>query len=361
MRRLAAVLVYAFALSACGGGGGGSTLPLAAPLPGSANSGNSPDVSVPQHYAIVDLGAQVYPLAINNRNTVVGAFGGGAFRYRNGTLQTLHAPGGGPALNATDVNDRDVVVGTNGYAIEWQPDGSALDLGAPPVSFVQTVAIGNDGEILGISPLSGIAGCGGALTLFAANAAPKSVGPDSISIGGINASGVAAIGEYEQSGAACMGSMSPALYPAFTAVAVPPDFNLDTFTGIVAVTDINNTGSVIGYGPTTTPQGTGPIATFLSRGGNAIEIDPPGGYDTLLGFGMNDLGWIVGTLQLQSTQVIPHAFVWNGGRVTDLNALVPANCNWVLNAAQDVNNAGDIIGTGTFDGKTHGFLLVPQH
>lgn len=359
MRRIVGALCLSLLVSACGGGSGG-TVP--APAGGGATAGGAGHaLAVPQHYSIVDLGASVNPLAINNQNVVVGSSSAaGAFRYQQGTMQQLHAPGGGSAINATDINDSGYIVGTNGTAIEWRADGTAIDLGAPPLTFVQTVAIGNNGEILGISPISGIAGCGGALTVFAAGAPPKVVGPTVTSIGGINAAGVAAIGIYNQSGAACMGSLTPAFYPSFAAIPVAPQFTLDTFAGASAVTDINANGDVIGYSPTSTPQGTGPIATFLASGGKTVEIAPPSGYESVEGMGLNDLGWIVGTLELQATQVVPRAFVWSSGTLIDLNSLIPANCNWVLNTAQDVNNAGYIVGTGTFNGALHGFILVPK-
>jgi probable HAF family extracellular repeat protein len=43
-----------------------------------------------------------------------------------------------------------------------------------------------------------------------------------------------------------------------------------------------------------------------------------------------------------------------------LNKLIPAGTGWVLITAYGINNAGQIVGEGTVNGKQHGFLLTPQ-
>ncbi len=58
--------------------------------------------------------------------------------------------------------------------------------------------------------------------------------------------------------------------------------------------------------------------------------------------------------------VLYHAFVWSGGTMQDLNALIPANSGWVLNEATGVNDSGAIVGNGTIAGQTHAFLLTPR-
>lgn len=44
----------------------------------------------------------------------------------------------------------------------------------------------------------------------------------------------------------------------------------------------------------------------------------------------------------------------------DLNGLIPANSGWFLFNASGINNAGQIVGWGTFNGQIHGFLLAPE-
>lgn len=55
-----------------------------------------------------------------------------------------------------------------------------------------------------------------------------------------------------------------------------------------------------------------------------------------------------------------HAFIWEDDLMVDLNALIPQDSGWTLNIAYAINNKGDIVGTGWFDGQLHGFLLVSE-
>lgn len=57
------------------------------------------------------------------------------------------------------------------------------------------------------------------------------------------------------------------------------------------------------------------------------------------------------------------ATLWNLNDPTpiDLNTLIPAGSGWLLRSAEHVNAAGDIVGFGTLNGETRGFLLtIPE-
>lgn len=59
--------------------------------------------------------------------------------------------------------------------------------------------------------------------------------------------------------------------------------------------------------------------------------------------------------------VVGHPFVWSAATgMRDLNDLLRPGSGWVLNSAADINAWGQIVGTGTFKGEVHGFLLTPQ-
>jgi uncharacterized membrane protein len=45
-----------------------------------------------------------------------------------------------------------------------------------------------------------------------------------------------------------------------------------------------------------------------------------------------------------------HAFVWQNGVMTDLNALIPSGSGMVLYQAQGINRAGQIVGEGGLSG-----------
>jgi probable HAF family extracellular repeat protein len=62
-----------------------------------------------------------------------------------------------------------------------------------------------------------------------------------------------------------------------------------------------------------------------------------------------------------AVQVTGRPFLWNAhGGMQDLNTLIPANSGWTLNSVADINLWGQIVGLGTKNGQTHGFLLTPR-
>ena len=54
-----------------------------------------------------------------------------------------------------------------------------------------------------------------------------------------------------------------------------------------------------------------------------------------------------------------HAFLYYQGKMSDLNSVVPANSGWDLQQAYGINDAGDIVGVGTYQGQTRAFLIDP--
>ncbi len=58
--------------------------------------------------------------------------------------------------------------------------------------------------------------------------------------------------------------------------------------------------------------------------------------------------------------LVERAWIWRSGAMLDLNQLIPANSGWVLQAANGINDSGQIVGYGTINGQTHAFLLTPQ-
>jgi probable HAF family extracellular repeat protein len=71
---------------------------------------------------------------------------------------------------------------------------------------------------------------------------------------------------------------------------------------------------------------------------------------------INDAGAVVGGA---SDDTLPGAFLYAGGRLTDLNRQIPANSGWTLNVAYGINNRGQIVGVGTANGVRRAFLLTP--
>jgi probable HAF family extracellular repeat protein len=102
---------------------------------------------------------------------------------------------------------------------------------------------------------------------------------------------------------------------------------------------------------------TGPITAALWDSGGITDLGTLGGTDSV-GYGINANTEIVGTSDMASGPT--HAFGWDndgGALMTDLNDLLPANSGWVLHQARDINDAGQIVGWGKFNGAFRAFLL----
>ena len=55
----------------------------------------------------------------------------------------------------------------------------------------------------------------------------------------------------------------------------------------------------------------------------------------------------------------PHAFLYQEGKLIDLNAAIPTSSEWILRSANAINDGGEIIGTGIHKGRWSGFILRP--
>jgi probable HAF family extracellular repeat protein len=62
-----------------------------------------------------------------------------------------------------------------------------------------------------------------------------------------------------------------------------------------------------------------------------------------------------------SAGVIGRPFIWTErAGMRDLNTLISSHSGWVLNSVTDINIWGQIVGSGTWKGEVHGFLLTPR-
>ncbi len=67
---------------------------------------------------------------------------------------------------------------------------------------------------------------------------------------------------------------------------------------------------------------------------------------------INNTGQIVGLASSSTGLALEsRAFLYSGGQMLDLNMLVPANSGWVLLSASSINDAGQIVGTGLYEGQ----------
>ena len=73
---------------------------------------------------------------------------------------------------------------------------------------------------------------------------------------------------------------------------------------------------------------------------------------------INDSGQIVGESFIANSETI-HACIYNGSKMIDLNGLIDPHSGWILQSATSINNAGQIVGSGDYQGQSCSFLLTP--
>jgi probable HAF family extracellular repeat protein len=73
---------------------------------------------------------------------------------------------------------------------------------------------------------------------------------------------------------------------------------------------------------------------------------------------INDHGTVVGISITGSWE--PHAFIYRGDKMVDLNTLIPQGTGWSLANAHCINNSGVIVGEGFFNGVIRPYILVPD-
>jgi probable HAF family extracellular repeat protein len=265
--------------------------------------------------SLVDLGHfgghVTYAEGINNTGQVVGRSSNAShqmspFIWQNGIMTKLPTLGGQEGY-ATAINGRGEVVGyTDNFSPEsvvnlratfWTTSGTPVDIGTIG-SDISSVgfAINNPGHAAGVSQPS----------------TGSAFGRDAFFWDGRN--------------------------------RIPFIENVD----YVTVTDMNDDDAVIG----TTGQG------FLWRAGILTGLGTLGGLSSIPE-GINNSGQIVGWSSDPSGDF--KAFVYEDGQMKDLRTLVSDPGGWSrLTQAYDINNAGQIVGFGTFNGQSNqAFLLAP--
>jgi probable HAF family extracellular repeat protein len=81
---------------------------------------------------------------------------------------------------------------------------------------------------------------------------------------------------------------------------------------------------------------------FLWRNGAMADLGAGTAYN------VNNIGAVIGD-----------SFLWQGGARTALTALLPPNSGWTSLEGRDINDYGEIVGTGVHSGNTRAFLLWP--
>lgn len=129
---------------------------------------------------------------------------------------------------------------------------------------------------------------------------------------------------------------------------------LGTFGGNVSIgVAINAVGQVAGYA--TLPGGD--QRAFLFAHGKMKNLGTlPGGTQSFA-YGLDDRGRVVGASDAKDSAL--RAVIYSDGVIQDLNKLIPADSGWTLTEAKAINESGQIVGYGFFDGERRAFLLTP--
>ena len=156
-----------------------------------------------------------------------------------------------------------------------------------------------------------------------------------------------------------------------TALPLPPPYR-EGFAN-----HITDHGQVAGS--VSTPDATSHAA--LWDGGRLTDLGTPPGSTGSIAQGLNDQGEVVGrcfhdddgwgvtllrnyvrgdnALRRYLDRDTTRAFVCRGGKMQDLNDLIPRDSNWTLENARGINDRGQIVGQGQHHGQERGFLLTP--
>jgi probable HAF family extracellular repeat protein len=114
---------------------------------------------------------------------------------------------------------------------------------------------------------------------------------------------------------------------------------------------INDAGQIIGESGRNFDGGSQSHA-FLYDDGSMIDLGTLGGLSSYAE-GINSVGQVVGYSNYSSGGT--GAFLYENGKMMDLNGLISPGSGWTLQGATGINDSGWIIGVGNYGG----FLLIP--
>lgn len=129
--------------------------------------------------------------------------------------------------------------------------------------------------------------------------------------------------------------------------------------------DINANGLIVGSSTNSADETYG----FTFRPGVDTALNQLGVLNTDIPFSsavaVNDsdqaVGFSVFDMPRQANQPAEtHAVLFENGTITDLNTQIDCSLGWTLVKAEDINNNGEIVGSGIINSETHAFLLTPN-
>lgn len=312
-------------------------------------------------YVLVDLGTlgglESRAYGLNNDGLVVGAAETSgrdtrAFLYTNGVMRNLGTfnTGLGDSSFALGVNNPGQIVGY-AHSSSGRPHGfivgptNLIDLGTLGGNESIAFAINNSGQIAGRADI-----VGNVLRAFLySNGSMTNLG----TLGGneSEARGINDRGQVIGFSYLTNGQVHAFLYDTNQGMT-----DLGTLGGSISqAMDINNAGQIVGNAA----NADGLQRGVLFERGFVVDLGTLGGFMSRA-TAINEYGQIVGSADTFHTD--PHAFLWHGCAMYDLNKLIAPNSNWVLLEATGINDSGQIVGVGKrgiSSPETRAFLLTP--
>lgn len=119
---------------------------------------------------------------------------------------------------------------------------------------------------------------------------------------------------------------------------------------------INRSDHIAGYSTISTGFN---VHAFHYFNGVMLDLGTLGGHYSYA-IGINNSNVIVGGSFVDVNDSIYHAFVSVSNSLVDLNSELDASgAGWVLTEARAINDLGQIVGVGQFNGANHAFLVTP--
>jgi probable HAF family extracellular repeat protein len=321
------------------------------------------------------------------------------------TIQALPAVNGAPESRAYGINDSGQIVGYTvdaggvSHAVIWDNGvGSELPYISNDHRESEAYRINNSGQIAGKARDAG--------GLMHAAYWDSSGVTDIGTLGGLTSFAM----DINQAGVVCgsadgiAGTGSRGFTWTLAGGIVDQGGTVPGPQGRAGFNGINNGGTLVGTGY----RLFNPFKAIMRRPGDPmpIEISPPGQFSTGMALGVNDAGTIVGyqnpgsggahaaifngdgtyidlgALGLTDSQAndineagvivgdafgddgqgnfLAKAFVYTGGQMTDLMTVIPAGSGWTeLFAASGINELGQIVGAGVYNGEIRAFVMTP--
>lgn len=297
-------------------------------------------------YRVVDLGSlggQSSAAAVNSSGQAAG------WSLTPSLLIQAMTSAGGAQANALDpanqgqafgINDAGHSVGirfdeySQPVATQWLSDGTAVDLGAAQS---YAMAINEGGAAVGSQS-------GHAVRFTNSGSSDIRVDAPWSAAYGINSGG-------EVTGTA---QRSDGAFRAFVATAGDDVTMLGTLGGRSSYGNaINDAGLIAGAASTV----SGYLHAFLWSNGGMQDLGTLTGSANSSAYGINEHGQVVG--YSQAAGGASHATLWQNGSLRDLNELIATDSGWLLVEARAVNDGGQIVGFGIFNGEQRAFRLDP--